>query len=447
MSTEGVAARPRRRGIAIPLVVLASVLAFVMVFALWIDRQVLDTDNWVESSSQMLDDPAIREQTAVFLTDELYDNVDVAAQIRAALPPRAQVLAAPAAGLLRDRIELRAAQALELPKVQELWENANRAAHTTLLKVLDGGGSVVSTEGGVVVLDLKTLLEDLEARSGVGGRVAAALPASAAQITILQSDQLATAQDVAHTLDGLPIVLGLLSLALLGTALLVAPGYRRESVRGYGAGLVVAGALALAVSGVGGRLARRLAGARRLRRSPPSAASGTSTTACSRRPRRRRSSTASWCSAPPGWAAGRAGPSRPARALAPYLREPAIAYGVLAAIVLVVIVWWAPTPAMRNPVTALVLAALLVLGLALLRRQTAREWPAETVERAGAAGPRRECRHPLKPRGRLLACPEARRQTPPRSRRSRRSRKCAAGWRGRASRSWSRSCSSSRRTV
>ena len=112
----------------------------------------------------------------MYLTDELYDNVDVAAQIRAALPPRAQVLAAPAAGLLRDRIELRAAQALELPKVQALWENANRAAHKTLLKVLDGGGSVVSTEGGVVVLDLKTLLEDLEARSGVGGRVAAALP-------------------------------------------------------------------------------------------------------------------------------------------------------------------------------------------------------------------------------------------------------------------------------
>ena len=304
----------------------------------------------------------------------------------------------------------------------------------------------MSTEGGVVVLDLKTLLEDLEARSGVGGRVAAALPASAAQITILQSDQLATAQDVAHTLDGLPIVLGLLSLALLGTALLVAPGYRRESVRGYGAGLVVAGALALAVSAwVGDWLVDSLAKTA----STEPAIRGVWDIYDSLLAEAATAAIvyglvvlgATWLGGRTRWAVATRG------ALAPYLREPAIAYGVLAAIVLVVIVWWAPTPAMRNPVTALVLAALLVLGLALLRRQTARESPAETVERAAAAGPRRECRHPLKPRGRLLACPEARRQTPPRSRRSRRSRKCAAGWRGRASRSWSRSCSSSRRTV
>jgi hypothetical protein len=61
-------------------------------------------------------------------------------------------------------------------------------------------------------------------------------------------------------------------------------------------------------------------------------------------------------------------------AMAPYLREPAIAYGALTLIVLLLLVW-SPTPAARNWLTVVVLIALAVLGLEALRRQTAREFP------------------------------------------------------------------------
>jgi predicted anti-sigma-YlaC factor YlaD len=80
------------------------------------------------------------------------------------------------------------------------------------------------------------------------------------------------------------------------------------------------------------------------------------------------------------------------RALAPYLLKPAIAYGALAAIVLVVIVWWAPTPATRNPATAVLLTGMLALGLEGLRRRTAREFPAVTVRQHDAEAPRPEPR-------------------------------------------------------
>jgi hypothetical protein len=377
MSPEG-ATRPRRRWAAIALVAVASLLALATLQALWVDRQLLNTDNWTASSSQMLDDAAIREQTAAFLTAQLYEHVDVEAEIRAALPPRADVLAAPAAGLLRGRVEAAAQEALQRPKVQQLWEDANRKAHEMLLRVLDGGGPNLSTEGGVVVLDLKGLLADLEQRSGVGGRVGEALPASAAQITILKSDQLATAQDAAKVFDGLPIVLGLLSLALFAAALLVAPGYRRQTVRAYGFGLMAAGALALALAAWAGDLI----------------VDSLASTAASEPAVRAvwdiydtllaEAATASigyglvlvagaWLAGSTAWAVGAR------RTAAPYLAKPAIAYGALAAIVLVVIVWWAPTPATRNPATALLLAAMLALGLEALRRRTAREFPAVTV--------------------------------------------------------------------
>ena len=381
MPSEAPAARPRRRGLALALIVLASVLAFLALFAIWMDRQLLNTDNWTASSSELLQDHAIRGQTAAFLTDELYENVDVEAEIRSALPPRAQFLAAPAAGLLRDRVELRAQKLLARPKIQELWEEANRAAHRLLLRVLEGGGEIVSTEDGVVVLDLKALLVELEEQVGLGGRAANALPASAAQLTVLRSDQLDTAQDVANLIDGLPIVLTGLSLALFAAALLLAPGYRRGTVRAYGIGLVAAGAGALVAAAWAGDVV----------------VDGLSDTAATEPAIRAvwdiyDSLLAQAATATIGYGlvmiagAWLAGGTRPAvavrRTLAPYLRRPAVAYGALAALVLIVVVWWAPTPATRNPVTAALLAGLLALGLEGLRRKTAREFPAPVVTQA-----------------------------------------------------------------
>jgi hypothetical protein len=63
------------------------------------------------------------------------------------------------------------------------------------------------------------------------------------------------------------------------------------------------------------------------------------------------------------------------RFLAPYLREPAFAYGGLLLLLAVGILWWAPTPATRNPSTAIVLAILIAIGFEGLRRQTGREFP------------------------------------------------------------------------
>jgi hypothetical protein len=83
-----------------------------------------------------------------------------------------------------------------------------------------------------------------------------------------------------------------------------------------------------------------------------------------------------------------AGPTRPAtatrRALAPYLREPRYAWVGAAAIVLLIVAW-GPTPATRQFVPMVVLAALFALGVEALRRQTAREFPGAVSHDFGAA--------------------------------------------------------------
>jgi hypothetical protein len=356
------------RWLSAVLVVAASVLAFAALIAVWIDRQVLDTENWTSASSEMLDIPAVRSQTAALLADRAYEESDIEGQLRSALPERAQPLAAPIAGLFRDRLENRAKEALARPEVQQLWEDANRAAHGRLLDVLESGGPVT--------LDLHALLVAVERRAGVGGRVAEAVPADAATVTILDSDQLDAARRVVRVLGALPIILVVLSLALAGAAIAWSPGRRRRLVRGYGIGLVAAGALALgATAWIGDGLVASLGKTAdgvavvegvfsiytSLLVEAAVATLGYGVVVV----------LAAWLAGPTRWAVA------VRRVLAPFLRAPELAYGGLAVLVGVVFLWWAPTPATRNPATALVLIALLVVGLEALRRQTAREFPPE----------------------------------------------------------------------
>ena len=193
--------RGRRNG-ALALVIVASLLAFPAILAIWVNRQLLNTDNWTETSTQLLENRLIRDQVATFLVNELYTRVDVQGELQQALPPRLQPLAGPAAGALRDLAERSTRKALARPRAQERWAQANRQAHIALLQLLEGGGSVVSTQGGKVVLDLRSLLGETATRFGVGGRIQGRLPASAAQITILESDQLDTRPEGAEAAQG-----------------------------------------------------------------------------------------------------------------------------------------------------------------------------------------------------------------------------------------------------
>src|SRR3954469_22426395 len=150
-----------RRITATVLVVVASLLAFVSIFAIWANRQLLNTDNWTQSSSKLLQSPAIRNEVGDYLVDQLYANVDVAGELRAALPERFAPLAGPAAGAVRNLAESQAKRVLTRPRAQQAWENANRQAHLLLLKVLEGGGPNVSTDNGRVVLNLRSLLMEM----------------------------------------------------------------------------------------------------------------------------------------------------------------------------------------------------------------------------------------------------------------------------------------------
>lgn len=368
----------RRRRLPQVLIAVATLLAFLAIFAVWANRQLLDTDNWTETSSELLENEAIRGQVSLFLVDELYANVDVKGQIQQALPPRAAPLAGPAAGALRQLAERGTTRLLGTPRAQTRWEQANRRAHAAFLNVIEGGGEVVSTGNGDVVLDLKALLAQTQERAGVGGRLADKLPADAAQIKILRSDELGLAQDLVSFFESLVLVLVLLTFGLYALAVYLARGWRREALRACGFGFIAAGAGALIFQSLaGGAVVDALANTDDVR--PAVEATWEIATSLLREAAGAMLAygvvfvLAAWLGGPTGSAVATR------RALAPYLREPRFAYGGLTVIVLLLLAW-GPTPALRRVVPALLLIGLLTAGVEVLRRQTAREHPDASIE-------------------------------------------------------------------
>jgi hypothetical protein len=352
------------------LIALATVLLVVGALGIWVKRVALDSGNWGDTSRQVLSDPTVQATLSSYVVDQVYDNVDVAATLQAALPPSAQPLAPAAATGLRDLGERAALRALQSERVQDAWVRANVAANRQVVALLDGGSGALRTTNGDVVLDLHALLQQVEERTGLGGRVEAALPPSSGQIVLMHSDQLEAAQTATHALRVVSDVIVVLVLALFAAAIWLAPD-RRRALRGCALGLLVAGLVLVVVRRVlGDRLIDDLVASSALRPTVHSV------WWIATEQLRLITTTLIVVGLIALAGTALAGPGEHAvaarRWLAPYLRRAVVAYGALAAVVLVLLAW-APVPAAHNPITTPILVALAVVGVELIRRQTARE--------------------------------------------------------------------------
>jgi hypothetical protein len=236
--------RPVRALGAWAALVLAGLLLLLSSFAVWVDRVALNTDVFVDTSSELLDDDAIRSAVATRAVDELYAEVDVASLLEDRLPNDYQSLSGPAAAGLRQASYQIVNRALEQPAMQKLWALSLEESHRTLVQVLEGGGDRVSTDEGIVTLDLRPIVLDTAERIGLRDEVEGRLPADAGRIEVLRSDELDTAQNVFQLLKTLAWLLPILMLGAFALAVWLA-GDRRRAVRRVGVAVLVVGVLGL----------------------------------------------------------------------------------------------------------------------------------------------------------------------------------------------------------
>ncbi len=230
---------------------VAGLLLLLSSFAVWVDRVALNTDEFVATSSELLEDEAIRTAVATQVVDELFDSVDVEAEIEDKLPEDLESLSGPATAGLREGSYQLVARALEQPRLQRLWALSVEQTHETLVRVLESEEGTVSTEGGVVTLDLELIVLEAADRIGLRSEVEDQLPADVGTIEILRSDELDAAQDSFQLLKTLAWVLPLLALAAFAVGAWVS-GDRVRAMRRIGITFLVVGVVGIVAANVVG---------------------------------------------------------------------------------------------------------------------------------------------------------------------------------------------------
>ena len=364
---------PTHRRASIALVIIGSFILFFGGFAVWAARQLLKTDDWVETSTELLEDQDIQQAVSTFMVDSLFSAVDVKGELEQALPPQLQPLAGPAAGGIRElagRVSLRA---LESPKFQQLWAEANRAAHEEFVAIVEDQDPT----DGTVSLDLSTLIAGVGDQVGID--VADKVPESIGSVEILQSDEISAVQDAVDLLQKLAYGLIIAALLLYAIAIWLARGRRREIVRAIGFGWIVVGVAIVAVRELAGNaIVDQLASTASVEPAVEATWSiGTSLLYASAVALIGYGVVAvigAWLAGPTGLATAFR------RGLAPLFNSPLAAYVVFLILVLMIFFVWAPTEGTQRLLPSLVLTILLIAGFEALRRRTAADFPDENWE-------------------------------------------------------------------
>jgi uncharacterized BrkB/YihY/UPF0761 family membrane protein len=204
-------------------------------------------------------------------------------------------------------------------------------------------------------------------------------------ITIVKSDQLDTAQKVTKWLKSIGSFAWAIPLILFAIAIWLAEGNRRKMLRNAAIGAIIAGFLVLVIRRVAGSyITNHLVASDSVK--PVAQDAWRITTQLL--------ADGAWTLIVVAlvallgvWVAGETESGTSVRrAIAGPLARWEIAFGGVA-LVIVLLVWWGPTPQARRWYLVIAAAVILAIGVAALRRQTARETAGEVSPAAPPAPP------------------------------------------------------------
>ena len=138
------APKRKRRWPSVTLIVIGGVALLLGLVAGFVNRVALNTPDYVDVSSKMLEDPEIRQAVSVYLVDQIWANRDVEAKIQETLPTALAPLAGPASSTLQTYAVQAADALLATDAAQKAWKAANLAAHTQLRHVIDGDSEAIA---------------------------------------------------------------------------------------------------------------------------------------------------------------------------------------------------------------------------------------------------------------------------------------------------------------
>ena len=241
-------ARGKRHRVLVPVLIgLGLVCIFVSTLSVWLRDSALDSGTWQSQSTQLLQSDNVRGLVATYVADQVVTQTDAQELLASSLPPRLQPLAGAGTAALGRLADQAVNDALTLPRVQDLWAQANLRAHEKLVAFLEGKTTRLQTSNGNVVLNVDQIVANMGARLGASPDAVARVQGHVDPIVLVRSNQLGAAQTGVQGLRVLSIWPLLIGIALIAAAVYVASDRRRTVVRDVAIGFVVMGVVLLVI--------------------------------------------------------------------------------------------------------------------------------------------------------------------------------------------------------
>jgi hypothetical protein len=254
-SASGTAWQRAHGPLAVALIVLTCFAFIGSVLSVWVNQQLLNTDNFVSAVSPLLKNPEVIDSVSAYVAAQVVEALDVQGRVANALPDRASFLAVPVTNQLQTFAQTRIARLMQTDQFHAAWARTLTFLHSKVVGILRGDSKYLSIQGNALTIDLTLVISDAlrylhsqlpdlvqsklpipdlsnvtvpaEARAKLSEALGRPLPDDFGQVTIMESDQLVTAQRTVQLLDALVIILPILTLLLLIAAIAVSPHHRR----------------------------------------------------------------------------------------------------------------------------------------------------------------------------------------------------------------------------
>jgi hypothetical protein len=152
-----------RNLLVVSTLTLAGVLSILGNVGLWVDRTVYDTDTFVSTTDDVLDDEDVQQVLADRFAQELYVAADVDARMRSELPDGLKFLALPLGNVSQEFLRNASLRLMERQPFERSRNAALSETHARLIDAIEGRSEAVSAEGDAVVIDLRPVLEGVAA--------------------------------------------------------------------------------------------------------------------------------------------------------------------------------------------------------------------------------------------------------------------------------------------
>lgn len=217
------------------LAALGTLFITASVPTIWGRNLVLNTNRYVQTLTPLASDPGVQQGVVKAVTQQFDTHVDVAAQVRQALPPRAaNLLSGPLQSAATGLVSTVTTRFVQSQAFVHLWVTINRVAHTALVEILTGRNTknaALTVKNGILYLDLGPVVSAVKARLVAAGlTIAEHVPTVGATIEIMQLKGLTKAQTAVRNLNRVAFWLPLLALACFVGAVMTARRRRRQLI-------------------------------------------------------------------------------------------------------------------------------------------------------------------------------------------------------------------------